>query len=203
MNDVMITRRFALPLTATALLSTNALALDNSKFQPGPATSFPNKQTNDGVTVGVQAYDNEDLTKSAFGKVNPNEHGVLPVLVVMQNDSKKAIKLEQVRAEYIDYDRRRVESTPARDLPYLEGPQRPNFKGTPLPGMGRKKKSPFLAWEFGGREFTAKMLPPGEAAFGFFYFQTRHRPGSKLYLTGLQEAATGADMFYFDIPLSK
>lgn len=187
------------------LAAGQVLAIDKekSKFQPGPASSFPAKQTGSGVTVAVQPYDNEPLTKSAFGKVNPNELGVLPVLVVIENKSGKAIKLDHIKAEYINYDRERVEATPAKDLPYLEGPKRPNFSGTPLPGMGRKKKSPFLNWEFEGRAFSAKMLPPGESAFGFFYFQTRHRPGSRMYVTGLEEAGTGAELFYFDIPFDQ
>lgn len=196
----------AIPLVLLgALAAGQAVAIDKgkSKFQPGPARSFPAKQTNGGVTIGVQPYDNEALTSSAFGKVNPNELGVLPVLVVVQNDSGKAIKLENLRAEYINYDRERVESTPAKDLPYLQGPKRPNFSGTPLPGLGRKKKSPFLNWEFEGRAFSAKMLPPGEAAFGFFYFQTRHRPGSKIYLNGLEEAGTAKELFYFDVPFDQ
>jgi hypothetical protein len=194
------------PLAAILLLSAvGASALfavdkDKGKFQPGPASAFPAKQTESGVTIAVQAYDQEPLTKSAFGKVNPNEHGVLPVLVVIENKSNKAIKLENLRVEYLDFDRRKVEPTPAKDLPYLEGPRRPNFNGTPLPGMGRKKKSPFLNWEFEGRALSAKMLPPGESTFGFVYFQTRHQPGSRLQVAGLEEAGTNKELFYFDIP---
>ncbi len=46
------------------------------------------------------------------------------------------------------------------------------------------------------------MLPAGESAHGFFYFQAIHKPGAKLYVTGLREAATNNDLFYFEIPLS-
>jgi hypothetical protein len=45
------------------------------------------------------------------------------------------------------------------------------------------------------------MLPAHESANGFFYFQARMLPGAHLYLTGIQQAASGKDVFYFEIPL--
>jgi hypothetical protein len=45
------------------------------------------------------------------------------------------------------------------------------------------------------------MLPPGQAASGFFYFQAAHREGAKLYLTGIRQASTGTELFYFEVPL--
>jgi len=33
------------------------------------------------------------------------------------------------------------------------------------------------------------------------YFQAPSRPGAKLYITGLQEAPTRRELFYFEIPL--
>jgi len=37
--------------------------------------------------------------------------------------------------------------------------------------------------------------------FGFFYFNTEHEPRSKLYLTGVRDASTGQDYFYYEVPL--
>src|ERR1700682_6306034 len=82
-----------------------ARALDkdkNEKFDPGPAAAFATKQSNDGVTIAAEAYETDALTHKAFGKLNPYMHGVLPVLVVIQNDSKDAIKLTNMRVEYFD-----------------------------------------------------------------------------------------------------
>ena len=63
------------------------------------------------------------------------------------------------------------------------------------------KKNPLAAEEIVSRAFAAKMLPPGESAFGFLYFQTGHRDGSRIYITGVQDATTGEDLLYFDLPL--
>jgi hypothetical protein len=200
----MSLRRNCLPLLLTLVASISAAAgadKDKNKFSPGPASSFETKQTDNGVTIAAVAYDTEALAGTAFGKMNPYEHGVLPVLVVIQNDSKQSIKLERMQVQYIAADREKIDPTSAADVPRLRPPKRPNFNGTPLPGLGGKKKNPLGGPEIEGRAFAAKMLPPGESAYGFFYFQTGHRGGAKLYLKGLEEAATQKELYYFEIPL--
>ena len=69
----------------------------------------------------------------------------------------------------------------------------------PIPS--RIKKSPLNVWEIEGRALAAQVLPPGQTASGFLYFQTGLQPGSVLYLNGLVEAGTGKELLYFEIPL--
>jgi len=174
---------------------------DAAKFSPAPAASYRTKQTNDHVTVAVVAYDTEELAHTAFGKLNPNQYGVLPVLVIIQNDTDQALKLDHLEVDYNGVDGRRVEATPADEVKTLGGAERPDVPvATPIP-IRRKHKNPLDVWEIDGRSFAAKLLPPHESANGFFYFQTTHLPGSKFYLTGIKVAATGQDVFYFEIPL--
>jgi hypothetical protein len=183
---------------ATLLADNNK---DAAKFSPGPASSYPAKQTNDHVTVAAVAYDTEELAHTAFGKLNPNQYGVLPVLVIIQNDTDQALKLDHLTVEYTAIDGRHLEATPAEEVQTLGGAERPDVPvARPIP-LHRKHKNPLDVWEIDGRSFAAKLLPPHESANGFFYFQTTHRPGSKFYLTGVKVAATGQDVFYFDIPL--
>jgi len=181
------------------------LAADNNKdaakFSPGPASSYPAKQTNDHVTVAAVAYDTEELAHTAFGKLNPNQYGVLPVLVIIQNDTDQALKLEHLDAEYTLVDNRQVEATPSTEVQTLGGTDRPKVPvASPIP-IHRKHKNPLDVWEIDGRSFAAKLLPPHESVNGFFYFQTTHRPGSKFYLSGIKVAATGQEVLYFEFPL--
>src|SRR5260370_34968128 len=69
----------------------------DSKFSPGPASSYPTRQTNDKVTVAAVPYDTEELAHPAFGKLNPNQYGVLPVLVIIQNDTEQALRLDHIQ----------------------------------------------------------------------------------------------------------
>jgi hypothetical protein len=174
---------------------------DAAKFSPGPASSYTAKQTNDHVTVAAMAYDTEELAHTAFGKLNPNQYGVLPILVIIQNDTDQALKLEGLQAQYTSLDGHNLDATPADEVKTLGGAERPNVPvARPIP-IHRNHKNPLDVWEIDGRAFAAKLLPVHESASGFFYFQTTHRPGSKFYLTGIKVAATGQDIFYFEIPL--
>jgi hypothetical protein len=172
------------------------------KLQVGPASSYPCKQTVQEVTIAAEVYNDPDKMKAAFGKLDPRAYGVLPVLLIVANHSKQSIRLDEMKVEYIQPDRSRVEATPASEVKYLDAPRRPNLNPR-LPGISRSHKNPLTAWEIEGRAFSAKMLPPGESAHGFVYFQTVYRPGSRLYITGLREASGGKELFFFEIPLEQ
>src|SRR5271165_116530 len=132
-------------VTASALLLADK---KEGKFSPGPASSYQAKQTNDKITVAVSAYDSEELAHTAFGKLDPNKYGVLPVLVIIQNDTDQALKLDHIEVEYTGADNRHVEATPAGDVQTLGGPvKQPHMgNGSPLPPL-RKHKNPLSAWE--------------------------------------------------------
>ncbi len=181
-------------------LAAAAVAADKDvKFTARPADSYAARQSNAQVTVGVEPFVNDEQARTAFGKNNPYKYGVLPVLVVIQNDSGKALRADRLKLEYIGrHDR--VEATPAAEVKFLTAPRRPQVMSGPT-GAPKvlKRKNPLDTWEIEGRAFAAKMIPPGQSASGFFYFQTVHQKGSRLYLSGLSEADTGKELFYFEI----
>ena len=161
-------------------------------------------QTNQGLAVAAVAYDDADEAKAAFGKVNPYEHGILPVLLLLKNESKKTLNLERARFQYLVPGSRKLDETPAEDLARLKGPARPRYNPTPLPttipGM-KRNKNPLQSPVIIERAFSAKMLPPGESAYGFVYFQTGHSRTARLYITGITEAQTSQELFYVEDPL--
>ncbi len=182
---------------------TSAADKKGPAFRPGAASSYPNKVVQDGLTIAAVAIETAEQAKPAFGKLNPYEHGVLPILVVMQNDSKHAMALADMRVEYVDPDNRPLEPTPAKDVKYARAPSRPNIGPNPLPIPRRAPKNPLDVWEIDGLAFSVRMLPSGEPAHGFLYFQTKHRSGSKLVLSGIREARSGKELFFFEINLDK
>ena len=167
---------------------------------------LPIAEDEDTIYVAVaDPFDTEAKASLAFGKLNPNQYGILPVLVILQNDGDQTLTLEGMRLEYILPTRQHLEATPAREVPYTRGTDRPKVYSNPLPipRAGGLKKNPLNAWEIEGRAFSAKMLPPGQSASGFFYFQASSTPGSVLYLTGIREASSRRELFYMEIPFDK
>ncbi len=160
------------------------------------------RQTNEQVTIGVDACTTADKTKAAFGKLDPNDYGVLPVLVVIQNDTGKAIQLNNLQVQYA-VAQQKVDAIPASEVKYLRGPNRPSYIPGPAGGIGKVlgKKNPLAAPEIENRGFIAQLIPPGQSASGFFYFQASIERGATILVNGLREAGAGRELFYFEIPL--
>jgi len=184
---------------------TVALAADKDKprLEINPAGSYPHHMTSQGLTIAAVPYETEEQTKTAFGKVNPNAHGILPILVVLENNSPNTIRLERMKLEYTAQGSVKIENTPAAEVRFLRGAREP--KMTPGPTVGGVRvnlnKNPLAEWEIEGRAFSAKMIPPNDKASGFFYFQTGSRGGASLVVSGLREAKSGEELFFFEIPL--
>ena len=153
-----------------------------------------------GVVIAAHPVVEEQDVRLVFGKLNPNRYGVLPLLVAVTNDSAKTVRLEGMSVEYSPLGSKPIESIPAQEVPYLHSPAKPKVKINPLP-IPSSSKNPLSAWEIEGRAFAAKMLPPGESASGLFYFQADHRTQATVYIRGLRDAASGEELFYFEIPI--
>ncbi len=183
---------------------TVALAADKEKpkLEIQAAESYPHHMTSQGVTIAAVPYQSEDQIKAAFGKVNPNTQGILPVLLVVENAGPNTIRVDHIKLEYVAQGDLRVENTPAQDLKYLQGPNRPKMVPGPTGGVHvSRNKNPLGEWEIEGRAFTANMIPPHDKASGFFYFQTEPRNGSKVIVSGLSDTKSGQELFFFEIPL--
>ena len=193
------------PLLLCVSIAAWSAADEKTEFRPRAAAAYAHKQTTDKVTIAAEPFQTDDQAREAFGKVNPWRSGVLPVLIVIQNDGPNTLRLDHMKIRYTLPDRTRVESTPAQDLKYLMGAKKPSMIPGPIGKVKitRGPKNPFTEWEIEGRAFAAKMIPPGQSASGFFYFQTgESSQAASVYITGLEDARTGQELYYFEIPMS-
>jgi len=172
-------------------------------FRPAPAAAWPSHQTIGDVAFAAVRYESDADTQPIFGKANPNEHGVLPVLLMIENKGKENLLLDQMKIEFMAPGGVRLDPTAAKDLPYLIGPKRPNTGPTypmPIP-FPRGKKNPLANVAFDTRAWGAKNILPGESAHGFFYFQTEWRRNAYIYISGIREGRTMKEVFYAEVPM--
>jgi len=191
------------PLSITA-----ALAADNkAPFTSAPAASYPGHQTLDKITIAAVPFTSEEQAASAFGKVRPYKYGIMPVLVIIQNDTGKALRLN-LTAQFVDARNRHVDAMPASDVVVYDGSRKDSWKTgsgappLPIPIPRKPKHGPLYTPEIEGLAFSAKLVPPGESVRGFFYFEAQNDPGAHVYLTGIKDAATGQDYFYYEVPFA-
>ncbi len=176
---------------------------DKDHFAPKPAASYPGRQTSEKITVAAVPYTREDEVKAAFGKVDPYKYGILPILVIIQNDTGKALRLN-LKTELVDLQNNRADPMKPSDVTLVDGARKASYKVPqppilPIPTT-KVHHGPLDTWQIEGRAFTAKLAPIGEQVYGFFYFEQDLRPGSHLYVDGLSDAETGKQYFYFEVP---
>ncbi len=195
------------PIIAMLVASVLASAQEKGGFEPRPISSYTARQTSDKVTIAVEAFEDSEKLKQAFGKSDPSKYGILPVLVVLANDSARALQLDRMRVQFIAADQQAADPVPAEDVPRT-GRVKPgiiNPRPSPIPGVGRGSRRSKDEGEIAAREFAAPMIAPGERAHGFFYFRVAKGSvaGSKLYISGIRDARTAQELLYFEIPLDK
>lgn len=205
---VSVIRKRQIVLLSITSLATVALAWASTEtFHASSAGDYAN-QTSEEVIVGAKAYDTPALQTEAFGKkLDLLHYGVLPVLVVVENKRGKSLDLRALEVNLVSADgQRHAVAVSPNDLYHLGTPHGARGSGgaqVPLPIPLPKKKNPFNTPELVERSFGAQILPPGESASGFFYFEATSEPGDKLYLNGLRELPSGHDLLYFEFPLEK
>lgn len=189
------------------LLSIASLQAVDKKapFGVGPAESYPGHVTEDKITIAAKPYNTAELAATAFGKVKPHERGITPVLVVIHNDTGKALNLD-LKAEFVTANGQHLEAMTPFDVVRYQGIQRrPGTRSSSVPRIpginSSAPKGPLNTPEIEGRAFSVKLLPPGESANGFFYFEATEVKSALIYLTGLKDAASGKAYFYFEVPL--
>ena len=194
-----------LSLFAGAAWNGARAADDNSAppFRPAPASAWPSHQTIGAITFAAVRYESDADTRPLFGKANLNDHGVLPVLLIIENKGDQNLLLDLMHVEFDAAGGIRLEPTPPADLPYLIAPKNPmNRPSLPSPiPLPHKKGNALSEVEIDSRAWGAKNLLPGESTHGFFYFQTEWRRSAYLYISGIREARTQKEIFFAEVPM--
>lgn len=196
-----------IPKTRFVILSI-ALALaaalnggSTSGFRAGAAADYPH-QSADQVTIGAKSFDRDELVADAFGKkTDLLKFGILPVLVVIENKRAKSLDLRSLEVNLVASDGRHATSVNPEDIPFVGTHGKTGGSQVPLPVPLPKKKNRLNSPEIVSRAFSAKMLPPGDSASGFFYFEAKPETGDKLYLNGLRETPSGHELLYFEFSI--
>lgn len=207
-------------LTLAAALSlvyfTAASAYD---FKPpeippaGHAAKFPQHETHkdEGVTVAIEAYGPE---KDSVFHVKFAEHRVLPVRLIISNDTDQPLSLADARIQFTTSRKAKGEPLTKDDIERAIGrsvePQDSSSTRIPLPvpiPRGKPKRLPKDAdQEIDYLMFKAEAVEPHNTQAGFLFFDVSgvQQPliGSRILFTGLRNVR-GQELFYFDIPLQK
>jgi hypothetical protein len=174
-----------------------------------PAFSYPahDHHANENVTVAIDPYDTP--TKASIFLVNYRQHELLPVLLIITNDSAEPIQLVNMKTELVTADRTKL--TPDNEDDIFRRISHPNASGTryPMPFPTPKAKGGVNSKEMNeiqSAQFRAKAVEPHGSQVGFLFFDVSDVPnplaGARFYLTGVRNSS-GNELMYFEVPLDK
>ena len=192
----------ALPLLCLA-------AKEFSMPKTQPAFSYPahDHHAKESVTVAVDPYDAS--TKANIFTVNYRDHDLLPILLVVTNDSEEPIELSGMNAELVTADRSKL--SPATEDDILRRISHPRASGArvPVPFPTKRVKGGVNSKELDeiqSAQFKAKAVEPRSSQAGFLFFDVADLPsslvGAHFYLTGVRDSS-GHELMYFEIEVDK
>ncbi|PYY17953.1 MAG: hypothetical protein DMG60_09905 [Acidobacteria bacterium] len=202
----------AVGLSLIGFIGANAYDYKPPEIPPaGHAAKFAQHETHkdEGVTVALDPYGPE---KDSVFHVKFADHRVLPVRLIISNDSDQPLSLADARIQFTTSHKAKGEPLTKDDIERAVGrsvePQDTSTTRIPIPvpiPRGKPKRLPKGAEEeIDYLMFKAEAVEPHNTQAGFLFFDVSgiQQPliGSRILFTGLRNAK-GQELFYFDIPL--
>jgi hypothetical protein len=177
------------------------------KVQPAAAYPAHDYHPKELVTVALDPYDASP--KSNIFVVNYREANLLPVLLVITNDSDQPIVLSGMKPELVSGDGSKMSPETEDDIyRRISHPQASGAR-MPLPFPTRRVKGGVNTKEWNeiqSAQFKAKAVEPRSTQAGFLFFDVADLSNplkdAHFYLTGVRDSS-GNDLMYFDVILNK
>ena len=193
-----------------ALTASASPATDHTPPAVQPATDFAAVEVHadEKLAIAAEPYDTKE--KMELFRVDYLSHGVLPVRLIVTNNSDHPISLRDARILFITKLQDRIQAADPEDVERLM--TRKEKEGTKIPigpvSIHRKGKATDKAIEqdFDTFEFQALVVEAHTTRAGFLFYDvsglTHPLQGALLNVHTVKDA-DGKELFYFEIPFEK
>jgi hypothetical protein len=174
-----------------------------------PAKTYPahDSHPDEGVTVALDPYDMGD--RANIFSIHFSEVGMLPMLLIVTNDSDQAIAIADMKAQLVTVNRTKLSPAVPDDIYRRLSHPSASTKQYPLPFPTKKVKGGVtkeVRDEVENSQFIAKAVEPHSTQAGFLFFDVQGistpLAGAHFYLTGVRNSQ-GSELMYFEVPLEK
>jgi hypothetical protein len=170
-----------------------------------------------GMSVSAEPYTNPKRSKEKFGKADPLAVGILPVEVIMRNETREPIRIglrtiqleirgRGARLQGIDW---LTVGEVAGAIAHPKGTPAPQSRrfpiGVPLPQ--NDKKTDKIANILQPLALDADIVPPMGVVHGFLFFDLGHDlsllANASLYVPDAISVTSKKPLIFFEVPLGK
>jgi hypothetical protein len=186
-----------------------------SEHTPPPvqaATTFAAVEVHEDEKVAVAAEPYDMREKEAIFRVDYLSHGVMPVRLIVTNNSDRPISLRDARILFMTAQGDKIQAAAPEDVERLMTRKEREGKKIPLPGplppikLKAKASNADIEADFNTFEYQALVVEPHTTRAGFLFYDVgdydRPLAGAKLHLRKLRNA-DGVELFYFEVPFDK
>jgi hypothetical protein len=193
-------------------LALPAMAADHSPPPVQPATSFAAVEVHadEKLAIAAEPYDTKE--KESIFRVDYLSHGVLPVRLIVTNNSDKPISLRDARILFMTAAGDKIQAAEPEDVERLMTQKERQGGKIPMPGpipsikLKPKASNKDIEEDFNTFEYQALVVEPHATRAGFLFYDVSQLDhplrGAKLHLHKLRDA-DGNELFYFEIPFDK
>jgi hypothetical protein len=201
----------AIPLSLL-WLALPAMATDHTPPPVQPATTFAAVEVHDDEKVAIAAEPYDTREKAAIFRVDYLGHGVMPVRLIVTNNSDRPISLRDARILFMTAAGDKIQAAEPEDVERLMTRKEREGAKIPMPGpipnikFKPKASNKEIEEDFNTFEYQALVVEPHTTRAGFLFYDVSDldKPlrGAKLHLHMLRNA-DGNELFYFEIPFDK
>ncbi|HXZ11500.1 MAG TPA: hypothetical protein VEG64_03825 [Candidatus Sulfotelmatobacter sp.] len=198
------------------LAQTAGTAPAPAKPKADAPASMP-RDEHDGLSIAVDPYADPQRAKEKFGKANPVDIGVLPLEVIIRNDTDHPIRLNlatvQLEVRLKNGGRQDIGWLSAEEvasaIAHPSGSVNPSARrlppvGIPLPT--KDKKTEKLAEILRPLTLDSDVVAPRGTIHGFLYFNLNRdmslAPAASLYVPDAAIVPSNKPLMFFEVPLS-
>jgi hypothetical protein len=209
-SSTMRTSR-AIPLSLL-WLALPAAAVDHTPPPVQPATTFAAVEVHDDEKVAIAAEPYDTKEKESIFRVDYLSHGVVPVRLIVTNNSDRPISLRDARILFLTAAGDKIPAAEPEDVERLMTQKERQGGKIPMPGpipaikLKPKASNKEIEEDFDTFEYKALVVEPHTTQAGFLFYDVSQLDhplkGAKLHLHKLRDA-DGNELFYFEIPFDK
>ncbi len=174
------------------------------ELQVRPAGEYAARQDFQGLVIGAKAFATQEEARQVFDTKKLIEKGILPVLLVVENNNEFAIRVRGDQILLVLED-----GTNVPPLPLLEVLLEIHLD-KPLTGYSTRKDvmvrqivKPEMYMDFEHKFFEEKLIAPHSSDYGivFFPYPETDLEKCRLYLPEIENLTADENLMFFEFPL--
>lgn len=189
-------------------LALPAIASSHAPPPVQPATSFAAVEVHEGEKVAIAAEPYDTREQAAIFRVDYLSHGVMPIRLIVTNNSDQPISLLEARITLVTAADNSIQTAEPADVERVVNRKEREGGKTALPKVKSMPKASRMEIDadFNTFEFQTMVVKPHSTNAGFLFYDLsgidHPLEGAKLHLRTLRDA-DGAELLEFEIPFDK